>query len=289
MRRRSFVSAVRSACHSLRVPLVVLVPFGIAGCAATAPREAAEFHGSPVVAALTAVDDGAGLDLRLARATRNAGDLDSAANLYREAMARNPGNPQIAIELGDVLIDSGQPEQAIDLLGGVSGDKGRPDISIRAERGIGRAYLVMQDAQAALVHFILARDKAPQDPHSLVDCGVALDLLRRHAEAQESYRAALHGAPRDTGARNDLALSLALTQQYDAALEIIVPIARSASATPQIRQNLALIYGLKGDGNAADALSRVDLDAAATSSNVKLFSALREGLAGSGPANGSVR
>lgn len=289
MRRLSPASAGNSPCRSRRAPLVVIVAFGIAGCAATAPREDGEFHGSPVAAALTAVDDGAGLDLRLARATRNAGDLESAASLYREAMARNPGNPQIALELGDVLIDSGQPEQAIDLFGSVNGDKGHPDISLRAERGIGRAYLVMQDAQAALDHFVLARDKAPQDPSTLVDCGVALDLLRRHADAQESYRAALHAAPRDTGARNDLALSLALTQQYDAALEVIVPIARSAAATPQIRQNLALIYGLKGDGKAADALSRVDLDAVATSSNVKLFSALRDGLTGSGPANGSVR
>jgi Flp pilus assembly protein TadD len=268
--------------------LAAIVALGLAGCARTAPREAAEFHGSPVAAALTAVDDGAGLDLRLARATRNAGDLESAANLYREAMARNPGNLQIAIELGEVLIDSGQPEQAIDLFDGANGDKARPDVSIRAERGIGRAYLLMQNAQAALDHFILARDKAPKDPRTLVDCGVALDLLRQHEAAQESYRAALRAAPHDPGARNDLALSLALTQHYDAALEIIVPVARSASATPQIRQNLALIYGLKGDGSAADAVSRVDLDAVATSSNVKLFSALRDGLARSGPADGSA-
>jgi Flp pilus assembly protein TadD len=289
MRRLSSAAAAESASRSLRAPLVAAVAFGLAACAGTAPREGAEFHGSAVASALSAIDDGAGLDLRLARATRNAGDLESAANLYREAMARNPGNPQIAIELGAVLIDSGQPEQAIDLFATVSGAAERPDISIRAERGIGRAYLVMQNAQAALDHFILARDKAAQDPRSLVDCGVALDLLRRHAEAQESYRAALQVAPHDTGARNDLALSLALTRQYDAALEIIVPVARSAAATPQIRQNLALIYGLKGDGNAADAISRVDLDPVATSSNVKLFSALRDGFAGSGPANGSAR
>ena len=288
MRRLSPASAGKSACHSLRVPLAAVVALGLAACAGTAPRQT-EFHGSPVAAALTAIDDGAGLDLRLARATRNAGDLASAANLYREAMTRNPGNPQIAIELGDVLIDSGQPEQAIDLFGTISGDKARPDIDIHAERGIGRAYLVMQNAQAALDHFVVARGKAPQDPRTLVDCGVALDLLRRHAEAQESYRAALRVAAHDTGARNDLALSLALTQHYDAALEVIVPVARSASATPQIRQNLALIYGLKGDGNAADALSRVDLDAAATNSNVKLFAALRAGLADSEPANGSAR
>jgi Flp pilus assembly protein TadD len=280
MRRPSPASVGTGACRSIAAWLVAAVALGLAGCAGTAPREAAKFHGSPVAAALTAVDDGAGLDLRLARATRNAGDLASAADLYREAMSRNPGNPQIAIELGDVLVDSGQPEQAIDLFGTVGADKDRPDIAIHAERGIGRAQLVMQNAQAALDHFILARDKAPQDPRTLVDCGVALDLLQRHAEAQASYRAALQVAPRDAGARSDLALSLALTQHYDAALEIILPVARSALATPQIRQNLALIYGLKGDGHAAGALSRVDLDAGATRSNLTLFSALHDGLAG---------
>lgn len=288
MRRPAPDHAGKSACRSPRLAFVATVALGLAGCAGTAPRQM-EFHGLPVAAALSAIDDGAGLDLRLARATRNAGDLESATNLYREAMVRNPGNPQIAIELGDVLIDSDQPEQAIDLFSTVNGDKAQPDIYVRAERGIGRAYLVMQEAQAALDHFILARNQGPLDLRTLVDCGVALDLLRRHAEAQESYRAALHIAPHDTGARNDLALSLALTQQYDAALDTIVPVARSASATPQVRQNLALIYGLKGDGSAADALSRLDLDAVATNSNLKLFSALRDGLAGSQPASGSMR
>jgi Flp pilus assembly protein TadD len=55
----------------------------------------------------------------------------------------------------------------------------------------------------------------------------------------------------------------------------MVPIARAPSATPRLRQNLALIYGLKGDLNAARALSRVDLDAKSTDENLKFFAMVR--------------
>jgi Flp pilus assembly protein TadD len=274
--------------HIFHLSVVLAAGLGLAACAGKAPREA-EIRASAAATALSVVKEGSGLDLRLARATRSAGDLNSAANLYRDVLSRDPGNPEIAIELADVLIDSGLAEQAVDLLKGINADpasaKGSGDIFVGIERGMGRAYLAMQKPDAALEHFIKARDRNPQEPRSLVDCGVALDLLRRHAEAQDSYRAAIRVAPHEMAARNDLALSLALTQHYDAALEIILPVARLASATPQMRQNLALIYGLKGDSDTADALSLVDLDRVETSSNMKLFSALRSGLAG--PQGGS--
>jgi Flp pilus assembly protein TadD len=277
--------------HTVPLSLAVAAGLGLAACAGKTPREV-EIRASATATALSVVKEGGSLDLRLARATRSAGDLNSAANLYREAMSRDRGNPEIAIELSDVLIDSGQPEQALDLLKGVEADpataKGSGDVFVAIERGMGRAYLAMQRPDAALDHFIKARDKNPEEPRSLVDCGVALDLLRRHAEAQESYRAAIRIAPHELAARNDLALSLALTQQYDAALEIILPVARLASATPQIRQNLALIYGLKGDSDTADALSLVDLGRIETSSNMKLFSALRGSLAGPDGGSGTT-
>jgi len=76
-------------------------------------------------------------------------------------------------------------------------------------------------------------------------------------------------------ARNNLALSLALIGQFSEALEIITPMAKSLNATSRVRQNLALIYGLMGDRSRAEAVSRLDLDAPATASNLRFFEQVR--------------
>lgn len=282
MRRHAFARRLNGNPNSLQRSLALAMGLGLAACSTAAPPNMGP-GGSDVARAANAADGGVGMDLRLARATRNAGDLNSAATLYREALARTPDNPQISVELGEILIAGGKPDDAIDLLGQLSAKQaGNKNIVVRAERDIGRAYLSTEKPDAALEHFTRARDTAPKDAAALVDCGVALDLLKRHAEAQESYHAALQIEPRNKAAQNDLALSLALTQHYDEAIDLILPLARSADASPRIRQNLALIYGLKGDSAAAGALSHVDLNAAAADANLKLFSALRGAAAGGG-------
>lgn len=111
----------------------------------------------------------------------------------------------------------------------------------------------------------------------LVDRGVALDAVGRHAEAQTSYRAVLATSPRHVSARNDLALSLAVTGQYDEAVALLTPLARSSAATPRIRENLALVYGLMGDADRAATLSRADLDDSSIQINQAFFAAVRGG------------
>jgi Flp pilus assembly protein TadD len=81
--------------------------------------------------------------------------------------------------------------------------------------------------------------------------------------------------PFSVAARNDLALSLAMTGKLDEARTIIEPMARSPAAKPQTRQNLALIYGLLGDDARATAMSRMDLDDAATAANLSFFERVR--------------
>jgi Flp pilus assembly protein TadD len=123
----------------------------------------------------------------------------------------------------------------------------------------------------------LAMASAPLDHRVLVGRGVTLDMLGRHAKAQESYRAVLESAPHNVAARNDLALSLALTGQFAEAVDIMTSMARSSTSTPRVRQNLALIYGLAGDAAQAGALSRVDLDATTTEGNLRFFELARSG------------
>lgn len=227
-----------------------------------------------------AMQDQFGPALRLARASRRAGDYASAVNLYRSAVSTSTPDPALLVELGDTLVDAGSPDDGIDVYWKVLGlPKVDPKTGVRlaAVRGLAHAYLDLGQADTALEHWDEALQLAPQDAAALVGRGVALDTLGRHADAQASYRTLLSDSPRDVPARNNLALSLALTGHFADALDIMTPLARSTTATARIRQNLALIYGLKGDNERATAMSRMDLDQQTTEANLKFFSFVRSG------------
>ncbi len=254
-----------------------VMALAVSGCTNSGPFAAAEHELSAAVQAKTMQED-FGPAVRLARASRRAGDYGSAVNLYRNAVAAGASDPSLLVELGDTLVDAGSPDDGIDVYWKVLGlPKVDPASGARlgAIRGLARAYLQLDQPQTALEHWNEALQMAPKDPASLVGHGVALDTLGRHAEAQASYRAVLADVPHDVPARNNLALSLAMSGHYDEALEIIMPMARAATSTAQLRQNLALIYGLKGDKESASSISRMDLDPQTTEANLRFFDFVR--------------
>jgi Flp pilus assembly protein TadD len=241
------------------------------------PFAAAEQQLSPAMQA-KAMQEEFGPAVRLARASRRAGDYASAVNLYRTAVAAGASDPSLLVELGDTLVDAGTPDDGIDVYWKVLGlpkVDPRSGARLAAVRGLGRAYLQLGQADQSLEHWSEAVELAPGDAAALVGRGVALDTLGRHAEAQSDYRKVLAAAPHDVPARNNLALSLAMTGHYDEALEIMTPMARASTSTAQLRQNLALIYGLKGDKQHASTVSRMDLDQQATEANLRFFDFVR--------------
>jgi Flp pilus assembly protein TadD len=213
-----------------------------------------------------------GAALRLARAARAVKDFPAAINLYKSVIAANPGDTDTVVEMGLTELEAGQVDDAIATFQTVPAtSKGQ----FMAQLGLERVYLMQSQPARALSYADKALALDAKSPAALVGRGVALDLLTRHREAQASYRSALAIVPADVPARSNLALSLAMSGEFDEAIAIMVPIARAPSATPRLRQNLALIYGLKGDLNAARALSRVDLDAKTTDENLKFFAMVR--------------
>jgi Flp pilus assembly protein TadD len=178
------------------------------------------------------------------------------------------------VEFGDVLLAASMPDDAIDMFSQVpSGSSSR----LAALLGLTKAHLALGEPAKALEYADQALAQASHDERVLVDRGVALDTLGRHAEAQASYRAVLATTPRHVSARNNLALSLAVTGQFDEAVALLTPLARSSAATPRIRENLALIYGLMGDADRATLLSRSDLDDSSIRANLEFLAAVRAG------------
>jgi tetratricopeptide (TPR) repeat protein len=202
--------------------------------------------------------------LRVAREMRAAGDPNAALPIYREFSAGLPADAPLKIELGDTLLEANLIDEAMGVYGAAPG-------SGRAQLGLAKAQLTLGQAEKALPFAQKAVALTPNDPAASTVCGVVLDKLGRHAEAQAAYRTALTHAPQSVAARTDLALSLALTGNYGEALDILEPIARSANATPRLRQNLAFIYGLKGDVAAAKALGQADLDEKTAATNAEFL------------------
>ncbi len=254
-------------------PLCLALILPLVGCGGT------RYPGLPSYSsdrAMHPASGDAGATLRLARATRQAGDLTTAIPLYRNLAADPSVAPEVLVEYGDALVEGGFPDDAIDAYSRVGA---RSPAHLGALLGMARANLKLGDPTAALGYLATALDVAPHDSRVLVDKGVALDTLHRHAEAQACYRAVLAETPRHVSARNDLALSLALSGQFQEAIALITPLVRSSAATPRVRENMALIYGLMGDADRAASLSRMDLDEGTTRANLAFLAAVR----GTGP------
>lgn len=250
-------------------PLLLAAILLLSGCGGTRIFSALPF-GNEGDTRDSPADTGAAL--RLARATRQAGDLNASIQLYRNLVTSRSVTPDVEVEFGDVLVESGSLDDAIDIYSQIDS---RAPARLGALLGLTRAYLNLSEPAKALEYANEAQSLAPHDARVLIDKGVSLDTLSRHAEAQELYRAVLVAAPRHVSARNNLALSLALTGRYDEALALIGPLVRSSSATSRERENMAMIYGLMGDADRATMLSRVDLDEATTRSNIIFFTTVR--------------
>jgi Flp pilus assembly protein TadD len=212
--------------------------------------------------------------LRFARAAREAGDLQAAIRLYRTLIAEPSATPSLKAEFGQVLLAANMPDDAIEVLSQVpAGSSERLDALL----GLTKANLALAQTAQAITFADQALALAPHDERVLVDRGVVLDSLGRHAEAQASYRAVLAASPHQVSARNNLALSLAVTGQYDESVALLTPLTRSSAATPRIRENLAVVYGLMGDTERAISASHADLDDGAIRSNLEFLAAVRGG------------
>jgi Flp pilus assembly protein TadD len=258
------------ARRSRRIAALLSSSLAISACAglSTPAREAAALKDHTAIAR-EQIEPA----LRLARASRAAGDFASAASLYRTVIAAEQDTGPLTVELGDTLLQAGAFDDAIAVYSSVPSPS---PAHLGAMLGLMRAQIALSQPAKALESADQAIIVAPSDTRMLVGRGVALDMTGRHTEAQNSYRAALAQSPRSIAARNDLALSLALSNAFNEAIEILTPIAMSTNASPQVRQNLAFIYGLMGDDARAAELTRADLDKAAVEANLRFYDYARQ-------------
>lgn len=236
------------------------------------------------MAAASPADDGT---LRLAEATRQGGDLPTAANLYQQVLKRHPDNEAARLGLAETQLATGELERA------------RLTYAEAAQRspkaaepllGLARIAVMKRDLTLAETHYAQAQPlSAANDVRALYGLGVTRDMQGRHHEAQELYRRALTIQPDNAAVRSNLGLSLALSGDPRQAINLLLEIATTPSAPPQARQNLALAYGLLGNMEAAETVLANDLQRPAVQNNLHYYGYLRtHGFSRPAPSQGAA-
>jgi len=127
-------------------------------------------------------------------ALEQAGDLPGAAAAVREVLALQPEHPMARVQLGRLLLQSGDSEGALRELEPLAASGG-PEVD--ALRGV--ACLRLGRAEQALPLLVRA-SRTLKEPGLLVDLGEAQLRAGRPAEAEATLRRALAAEPKDARA-----------------------------------------------------------------------------------------
>ena len=196
---------------------------------------------------------------------RSQDALRGEAESWSRRYAANPGEKTASLGYAKVLTALDQKAQAAAVLQAAA-VKAPKDPEILA--AYGKALIDTGDYNQALE--VLARAHSPDRPdwHILSAEGIASDGLGMHDRAQAFYLAALKIVPNDPGVMSNLGLSYALSRKLPEAERVLTDAARSSSADPRVRQNLALVLALQGHFDDASQTMRKDLNQTDAASNV---------------------
>jgi Flp pilus assembly protein TadD len=203
----------------------------------------------------TGLDDVTGALNSNAEAPRPADarrDLDSLRERYRS----NQNDPELALQYGRMLRESGQRSQAVAVLEQATiANPGNKALLA----GYGRALADNGNFQQAFD--VLSRAHSPEDPdwRILSAQGAVLDQLGRHEEAQHYYATALKIVPDEPSVLSNLGLSYLLVSDLRRAEETLRLAYSRAGANPRVRANLALAVGLQGRLPEAESIVKADL------------------------------
>jgi Flp pilus assembly protein TadD len=182
--------------------------------------------------------------LRFAETAAASGNKDMAIGMYQQAAAASPKDVRLQVRAAEAVARLGQPTAAqVMLTEALRVTPNQPDLL----NALGRVYILSDQPARSIPIFdsLLARN--PNSVTALVDKAVALDLLNRHAEAQDLYARALRLAPDDPIVRTNLALSRALQGHMTEATAAIRPLNGRTDLPDRVRTNVGLIYAAAGD------------------------------------------
>jgi tetratricopeptide (TPR) repeat protein len=193
--------------------------------------------------------------LDAARAARERGDLDAAAQTLLKALERDPESLPARNELAVVLLALGRHDDALRLLRWVL--KRAPDLAA-AHTNAGIACQALRRPDDALAHFRSAAALEPDSAPAGNNLALCLRELDRYDEAEAEARRALALAPGDAWTLANLALVLRELGRPQEARALLEPQLARHAGSADVRCALAAALQDLGDLDGA----RAQFDAA---------------------------
>ena len=187
--------------------------------------------------------------LKMADAAADAGNSQLATTLYTRALT-DPALPtEGRIRAAEMLMALGQPAAAEAALTNrlSKGGSLSAEDETNLRRALARLHIVAGQPARAMAECDALLARHPDDMAALVDKGVALDLLGRHAEAQAIYHRALARTPDDATVLSDLALSQALQGRIADAQATAAPLQARTDLPDRIKTDLGLLAAAGND------------------------------------------
>ncbi len=144
-----------------------------------------------------------------------AGQLQSAAQVYQQILAREQENADALHLLGVLRHQQGDHRQAMELIGRAVALQ--PNVAA-FHANLAEAYRGLGLFERAVGCCRMALRLAPNYPEALCNLGLALQGLGRHLEAAEQLRRALQVRPDFVSVHNNLGISLRELKEFDQAL-----------------------------------------------------------------------
>lgn len=206
----------------------------------------------------------------LAQAHRGMKNLPRAIQLYREAVAASPRDPEARYNLAVALQEAGRPAEALAAVAeSIRRDPRRPE----AHNVLGIALLATDKPGEALAEFDRALLLDPRDPAAHNNRGNVLRPLGRLPEAEAAYRRAIALAPAYAEPWNGLGALEVERSRPGAALPLFERALALAPAYHEARLNRGIALETLGDTRRAVDAYR---DFLAAARNDPAFSAQRE-------------
>ena len=165
----------------------------------------------------------------------------------------NPADPVAGVRLAQALRELGRHDRAAEAAQGVL--MVQPG-NVEAMLEVGRAHIARGQAFYGIAALEQARDAAPSDWRPLSLLGVAYQQVRRQADAQAAWTAALALSPENPNVLSNMAMAMVAGGDSANAEPLLRRAVAQPGATLQMRQNLALVLGLNGNRAEAEQILR---------------------------------
>ncbi len=196
-----------------------------------------------------------------------SGDQSNRAKVgqWAAAYSKNPSDPKMVLGYAYALKATGNKQQAMTVLNnGFRSNPGNGEIAAQ----LGRVALEVGRADVAQQALSVAQKEGVDDWRTLSAQGTLLAKQGNHAGAQRYFQAALKKNPNSTSVINNLALSYALDGKAKESESLLRQAVASGTPDKRVRQNLALVLGLQGKFNEATQVASVGTSKQEANQNV---------------------